>query len=161
MGKLAIQKQRNSLKEYFSNIKNILIYYDYHTLLFWWCISDFLNNACLWYDYAYFLEAGQPNTYWLYFTYLLLSSLIIISLNNLNWLVRFIGGYLILYIFSTVRYLLSIYTEENFDLFAFKDLLITAWYFSMWVWIYVKLKREQLHKSLNKSKYYYIKNRNV
>lgn len=69
--------------------------------------------------------------------------------------------YLVIYIFSTVRYLVSIYTEDNFDLFAFKDLLITAWYFSMWVWIYIKLKREQLHKSLNKSKYYFIKNRNV
>ena len=136
------------LKRYFKNIKNILIYFDYHSLLFWWCISDCLNNQVLWTTYSYWLELGQPNTYWLYFTYLILSVSIVLSLNNLNYLIRFIGMYLILYLFSTVRYCLSIYTEENFDLLDFRALLITAWYFSMWLWIYLKLKKEQLHKSL-------------
>ena len=136
------------IKRYFQNIKNILIYFDYHSLLFWWCISDCLNNQVLWTNYSYWLELGQPNTYWLYLTYLILSLSIVLSLNNLNYLIRFIGMYLILYLFSTIRYCLSIYTEENFDLQDFKSLLITAWYFSMWLWIYLKLKKEQLHKSL-------------
>ena len=136
------------LKRYFKNIKNILIYFDYHSLLFWWCISDCLNNQVLWTTYSYWLELGQPNTYWLYLTYLILSVSIVLSLNNLNYLIRFIGMYLILYLFSTVRYCLSIYIKENFDLLDFRALLITAWYFSMWLWIYLKLKKEQLHKSL-------------
>ena len=136
------------INRYFQNIKNILIYFDYHSLLFWWCISDCLNNQVLWTTYSYWFELGQPNTYWLYLTYLILSLSIVLSLNNLNYLIRFIGMYLVLYLFSTVRYCLSIYTEENFDLQDFRALLITAWYFSMWLWIYLKLKKEQLHKSL-------------
>jgi len=136
------------INRYFQNIKNILIYFDYHSLLFWWCISDCLNNQVLWNTYSYWLELGQPNTYWLYLTYFILSLSIVLSLNNLNYLIRFIGMYLVLYLFSTVRYCLSIYTEENFDLQDFRALLITAWYFSMWLWIYLKLKKEQLHKSL-------------
>ena len=138
----------NIIRDYFKNIKNILIYFDYHSLLFWWCISDCLNNQVLWTTYSYWLELGQPNTYYLYFAYLILSLSIVFSLNNLNYLIRFIGMYLVLYLFSTIRYCLSIYTQENFDLLDFRALLITSWYFSMWLWIYLKLKKEQLHKSL-------------
>ena len=138
----------NIIKNYFKNIKNILIYFDYHSLLFWWCISDCLNNQVLWTTYSYWLELGQPNTYYLYLAYLILSLSIVFSLNNLNYLIRFIGMYLVLYLFSTIRYCLSIYTQENFDLLDFRALLITSWYFSMWLWIYLKLKKEQLHKSL-------------
>jgi len=138
----------NIVRDYFNNIKNILIYFDYHSLLFWWCISDCLNNQVLWTTYSYWLELGQPNTYYLYLAYLILSLSIVLSLNNLNYLIRFIGMYLVLYLFSTIRYCLSIYTQENFDLLDFRALLITSWYFSMWLWIYLKLKKEQLHKSL-------------
>ena len=138
----------NIIRDYFKNIKNILIYFDYHSLLFWWCISDCLNNQVLWTTYSYWLELGQPNTYYLYLAYLILSLSIVFSLNNLNYLIRFIGMYLVLYLFSTIRYCLSIYTQENFDLLDFRALLITSWYFSMWLWIYLKLKKEQLHKSL-------------
>jgi len=138
----------NIIRNYFNNIKNILVYFDYHSLLFWWCISDCLNNQVLWTTPSYWLELGQPNTYWLYMTYFILSLSIVICLNNLNYLIRFIGMYLVLYLFSTVRYCLSIYTEENFDLLDFRALLITSWYFSMWLWIYLKLKKEQLHKKL-------------
>ena len=138
----------NIIRDYFKNIKNILIYFDYHSLLFWWCISDCLNNQVLWTTYSYWLELGQPNTYYLYLAYLILSLSIVFSLNNLNYLIKFIGMYLVLYLFSTIRYCLSIYTQENFDLLDFRALLITSWYFSMWLWIYLKLKKEQLHKSL-------------
>jgi len=135
--------------KYIQNIKNILIYYDVQPLLLWWCVSDVFNNQVLWTTYDYWLELGQPNTYWLYMTYLVLSLTIVINLNNLKFLIKSIGLYLILYLFSTIRYLVSIYTEdEGFLLIDFKNIFITMWYSSMWLWIYFKLKQEKLHKSL-------------
>ena len=135
--------------KYIQNIKNILVYYDVQPLLLWWCVSDIFNNQVLWTTYDYWLELGQPNTYWLYMTYLVLSLTIVINLNNLKFLIKSIGLYLILYLFSTIRYLVSIYTEdEGFLLIDFKNIFITMWYSSMWLWIYFKLKQEKLHKSL-------------
>ena len=135
--------------KYIQNIKNILVYYDVQPLLLWWCVSDVFNNQVLWTTYDYWLELGQPNTYWLYMTYLVLSLTIVINLNNLKFLIKCIGLYLILYLFSTIRYLVSIYTEdEGFLLIDFKNIFITLWYSSMWLWIYFKLKKEKLHKSL-------------
>ena len=135
--------------KYIQNIKNILVYYDVQPLLFWWCVSDVFNNQVLWTTYDYWSELGQPNTYWLYLTYLILSLLIVINLNNLKFLIKSIGLYLILYLFSTIRYLVSIYTkDEGFLLIDFKNIFITMWYFSMWFWIYFKLKQEKLHKSI-------------
>lgn len=135
--------------KYIQNIKNILVYYDVQPLLLWWCVSDVFNNQVLWTTYDYWLELGQPNTYWLYMTYLVLSLTIVINLNNLKFLIKSIGLYLILYLFSTIRYLVSIYTEDNgFLLIDFKNIFITLWYSSMWFWIYFKLKKEKLHKSL-------------
>jgi hypothetical protein len=135
--------------KYIQNIKNILVYYDVQPLLLWWCVSDIFNNQVLWTTYDYWLELGQPNTYWLYMTYIVLSLTIVINLNNLKFLIKSIGLYLILYLFSTIRYLVSIYTEdEGFLLIDFKNIFITLWYSSMWLWIYFKLKKEKLHKSL-------------
>ena len=135
--------------KYIQNIKNILVYYDVQPLLLWWCVSDVFNNQVLWTTYDYWLELGQPNTYWLYMTYLVLSFTIVINRNNLKFLIKSIGLYLILYLFSTIRYLVSIYTEdEGFLLIDFKNIFITLWYSSMWLWIYFKLKKEKLHKSL-------------
>ena len=135
--------------KYIQNIKNILVYYDVQPLLLWWCVSDIFNNQVLWTTYDYWLELGQPNSYWLYMTYLVLSLTIVINLNNLKFLIKSIGLYLILYLFSTIRYLVSIYTEdEGFLLIDFKNIFITLWYSSMWLWIYFKLKKEKLHKSL-------------
>ena len=135
--------------KYIQNIKNILVYYDVQPLLLWWCVSDVFNNQVLWTTYDYWLELGQPNTYWLYMAYLILSLTIVINLNNLKFLIKSIGLYLILYLFSTIRYLVSIYTEdEGFLLIDFKNIFITLWYSSMWLWIYFKLKKEKLHKSL-------------
>ena len=135
--------------KYIQNIKNILVYYDVQPLLLWWCVSDVFNNQVLWTTYDYWLELGQPNTYWLYMAYLVLSLTIVINLNNLKFLIKSIGLYLILYLFITIRYLVSIYTEdEGFLLIDFKNIFITMWYSSMWLWIYFKLKQEKLHKSL-------------
>lgn len=137
------------IKKYINNIKNILVYYDVQPLLLWWCVSDVFNNQVLWTNYNYWLDLGQPNTYWLYMTYLVLSLSIVLNLNNLSHLIKSIGLYLTLYLFSTIRYLVSIYTEDNgFLLIDFKNIFITMWYASMWLWIYFKLKQEKLHKSL-------------
>ena len=108
------------------------------------------NNQVLWKSYDYFLELGQPNTYWLYLVYLVCSMGIVISLNNLNALIKMISVYLSLYLFSTVRYLLSMFSEieDAISLEDFRALFITAWYFSMWVWILLKLKKEKLHRVL-------------
>ena len=131
--------------KYIQNIKNILVYYDVQPLLLWWCVSDVFNNQVLWTTYDYWLELGQPNTYWLYMTYLVLSLTIVINLNNLKFLIKSIGLSLILYLFSTIRYLVSIYTEdEGFLLIDFKNIFITLWYSSMWLWIYFKLKKEKV-----------------
>jgi len=108
------------------------------------------NNQVLWKSYDFFLEAGQPNTYYLYLVYLICSLGIVASLNNLEFLIKMITIYLSLYLFSTVRYVLNIFSEmgEAFSTEDFRALFITAWYFSMWVWILLKLKKEKLHRVL-------------
>ena len=137
------------IKKYFSSIKNTLLYFDFQPLLFFWISSDILNNLVLWTDFGYWEAAGQPNTYWLYLSYLVCSTLMLVFIHNLKWLSRFVSIYLILYLFSTIRYLVSIYGgDEAFALTDFKNILITCWYAFMWTWILFKLKKEQLHKSL-------------
>mgnify|MGYP003639904785 FL=1 len=137
------------MRDYIKNITNVLNFYDFQPLLFFWILSDLFNNQVLYTTYDYWLELGQPNTYWLYMCYFFASLSIIICLNNLNRLIKCVSIYLILYLFSTVRYCVSIYTEKNgFLLEDFRALFITAWYFSMWVWILIKLKKEKLHKIL-------------
>jgi len=73
----------------------------------------------------------------------------LVFIHNLKWLSRFVSLYLILYLFSTIRYLVSIYGgDEAFTLTDFKNILITCWYAFMWTWILFKLKKEILHRSL-------------
>tara|TARA_R110000744_G_scaffold233613_2_gene351552 strand:+ start:363 stop:620 length:258 start_codon:yes stop_codon:yes gene_type:complete len=83
--------------------------------------------------------------------YLVFSLGIVLSLNNLNALIKMITLYIGLYMFSTVRYILNIFSEmeEVFDTEDFRALWITTWYFSMWVWILLKLKKEKLHKDIS------------
>ena len=83
--------------------------------------------------------------------YFITSLSIIAFLNNLKVLIRCVSVYLLLYLFSTVRYILSIYTEnEGFVIQDFKSLFITSWYFTMWVWILIKLKKENLYKTIKR-----------
>ena len=134
---------------YFSKIKRALIYYDFEPLLFMWVVSDILNNMALWKSLSYWKAEGQPNTYWLYFAYLVGSVGMLIFLHNKKWLARFITYYLIIYLFSTIRYLVNIFSnDEVFAVMDFKNILVTCWYASMWVWILFKVKKEILHKSL-------------
>ena len=138
-----------NITNYFSKIKNALIYYDFEPLLFMWVVSDILNNMTLWTSLSYWEAEGQPNTYWLYFAYLVGSVGMLIFLHNKKWLARFITYYLVIYLFSTIRYLVNIFSSnEAFAVMDFKNILITCWYSSMWIWILFKVKKEILHKSL-------------
>jgi hypothetical protein len=139
------------MKTYLKKIKETLIYFDFQPLLFFWITSDILNNQVLWTTLDYWTKVGQPNTYWLYFAYLTMSVSMMISLHNTTWLARFVTGYLVLNLFSTIRYLVNIYATidtEPITLVDGKNILITLWYSFMWTWILLKLKLEILHKSL-------------
>jgi len=139
------------IRNYFKKIKETLLYYDFQPLLFFWVVSDFLNNQVLWTKFSYWDALGQPNTYWLYMAYLFGSIGMILSIHDIKWLSRFIGYYLILYLFSTIRYLISIYTTldtEPFTIVDFKNVSITSWYAFMWIWILFKLKKEMLNTSI-------------
>ena len=136
--------------KYLQKIKDVLVYFDFEPLLFMWVASDILNNMVLWTTYSYWEDLGQPNTYWLYFTYLIGSLGMLVFLHNKKWLARFISFYLIIYLFSTIRYLVNIFGAdgEAFTVLDAKNILITCWYASMWVWVLFKVKKEILHKSL-------------
>ena len=138
------------LKKYYRNIVEILKFHDIQPLLLIWCTSDVLNNQVLWTDYSYWLDLGQPNTYFLYMVYLVCSIGMLTFLNNLVWLSRFISGYLLLTIFATIRYLVSLFTDTEavFDNQTIRALVITLFYFIMWSWLWFKVKREILYKKV-------------
>tara|TARA_R110001606_G_C15224384_1_gene634409 strand:- start:100 stop:534 length:435 start_codon:yes stop_codon:yes gene_type:complete len=138
------------IKKYFRNIVEILKFHDIQPLLLIWCTSDVLNNQVLWTDYSYWLDLGQPNTYYLYMVYLVCSIGMLAFLNNLVWLSRFISGYLLLTIFATIRYLVSLFTDDEaeFDSQTIRALVITLFYFIMWSWVWFKVKREVLYKKV-------------
>ena len=139
-----------SIKKYLQKIKDILIYFDFEPLLFMWVASDILNNMVLWTTLDYWESVDQPNTYWLYLTYLISSVGMMVFLHNKKWLARFISFYLTVYLFSTIRYLVNIFGDgQDFTIIDTKNILITCWYASMWIWILFKVKKEILHKTLS------------
>ena len=137
--------------KYFKKIQETLLYYDFQPLLFFWVFSDILNNQVLWTSLSYWEVVGQPYTYWLYFSYLIISISMMVFIHNIKWLSRFVSVYLTLYLFSTIRYLVNIFSieDEPFGVTDFKNILITCFYAFMWCWILFKLKKEILHKDLN------------
>lgn len=140
-----------SIRNYLRKIKETLIYFDFEPLLFMWVASDILNNMVLWTSLSYWQALEQPYTYWLYFAYLIGSVGMMVFLHNKKWLARFITYYLTIYLFSTIRYLVNIFgcEGEPFTIMDGKNILITCWYASMWIWILFKVKKEILHKSLS------------
>ena len=139
-----------SIKKYLQKIKDVLVYFDFEPLLFMWVASDILNNMVLWTTLDYWESVDQPNTYWLYLTYLISSVGMMVFLHNKKWLARFISFYLTVYLFSTIRYLVNIFTGgQDFTIIDAKNILITCWYAAMWVWILFKVKKEILHKTLS------------
>ena len=139
------------IRKYFKKIKETLLYFDFQPLLFFWVVSDILNNQVLWTTLDYWTKEGQPYTYWLYFSNLIGSVGMILFLHNSKWLSRFVGYHLILTLFATIRYVVNIYQTigtEPLTLVDIKNLAITFWYAFMWAWILFKLKREMLNKSM-------------
>ena len=138
------------ITKYFKYLFDILKYYDVQPLLLFWCVSDILNNQVLWTDYQYWLDLGQPNTYYLYMAYLIVSIGIFTSMYCIKRCTFFVSVYLLLTLFATIRYVvdLSCNPESSFDLAAVRALTITFFYLFIWVWIWLKLKNEILYRKL-------------
>ena len=139
------------LRELIKKYKEILIYHDHQPLLLFWAVSDLFNNQVLWTDLAFWESVGQPDTYYLYCVYLFISLGILLTLNRVEWCVKFVFGYLMLHIFSTARFLTDLYLapDVEFELVIVKNLTITFIYFVLWVWIYAKMKKEVVHRKVN------------
>ena len=135
---------------YFNKLKKVLLYFDFQPLLFFWVLSDVFNNMVLWSTHSIWVEQGQGNTYFLYLAYLILSVLMLVFINNYKRLSVFVNLYLCLYLFSTIRYLVNIDWSIGFEIIDYKNIFITLWYSSMWIWIAFKIKNENLHKELRK-----------
>jgi|TARA_R110001592_G_scaffold210560_1_gene462194 hypothetical protein len=139
------------LRDLVKKYKEILIYHDHQPLLLFWAVSDLFNNQVLWTDLAFWESVGQPDTYYLYWVYFFISLGILLTLNRVEWCARFVFGYLILHIFSTVRFLTDLYLtpDVEFELVIVKNLTITFIYFVLWTWIYTKMKKEAVHRKIN------------
>ena len=139
------------LRDLVKKYKEILIYHDHQPLLLFWAVSDLFNNQVLWTDLSFWQDAGQPDTYFLYCAYLVISVGILSTLNRVEWCARFVFGYLMLHIFSTVRFLTDLYLTPDvvFELYIVKNLTITFIYFVLWTWIYTKMKKEAVHRKVN------------
>ena len=136
------------MKTYLNRIKDILIYFDFQPLLFFWVLSDIFNNMVLWSTHSIWVEQGQGNTYFLYLSYLILSVLMLFFIHNYKRLSVIVNLYLCLYVFSTIRYLVNIDWSIGFEVIDYKNIFITIWYSMMWIWIAFKIKNENLHKQL-------------
>ena len=134
---------------YFNKLKKVLLYFDFQPLLFFWVLSDVFNNMVLWSTHSIWVEQGQGNTYFLYLAYLILSILMLLFIHNYKRLSLFVNLYLCLYLFSTIRYLLHSVDYQNIEIIDYKNIFITLWYSTMWIWIAFKIKNENLHKQLN------------
>lgn len=121
-------------------------------LLLFWCVSDILNNQVLWTDYEYWLDLGQPNTYYLYGVYLIVSIGIFTSMYSIKRCTFFVSIYLLLTLFSTIRYVvdLSLRPEVTLDIAAIRALTITFFYLFIWIWIWLKLKHEILYRKIKR-----------
>ena len=140
------------IKNYFKYLLEILKYYDVQPLLLFWCVSDILNNQVLWTTPSYWVDAGQPNTYYLYLAYLLVSVGIFTSMYCIRRCTFFVSSYLLLTLFASIRYVVSLVTdsESSFDIDDLRSLTITFFYLLIWTWIWVKLQREMLYRKMKK-----------
>ena len=138
------------IKNYFKYLYEILRYYDVQPLLLFWCVSDILNNQVLWTTPEYWAELGQPNTYYLYGAYLVVSIGIFLSMYSIKRCTFFVSSYLLLTLFATIRYVVNLISdpESSLDLAAFKALTITFFYLFIWIWIWLKLKNEILSREI-------------
>ncbi len=136
---------RSFLKAY----KDILVYHDYGPLLLFWNIADLANNGVLWMGYGEALDNGMEWAYFQYALYFVVALGMLFSLPNIRSCSRFVGTYLLLYVFSTTKFVISLLGDPEFasgD--AGRALVVTGVYFTLWVWIYVKMRIEIVHKDI-------------
>ena len=136
---------RNFLKSY----KDILVYHDYGPLLLFWNIADLANNRVLWMSYGEALDNGMEWAYLQYALYFVVALGMLFSLPNVRSCSRFVGAYLLLYIFSTTKFVVNVLGDPEFAVGEVgRALVVTGVYFTLWVWIYVKMRVEVMHKDL-------------
>ena len=136
---------------YLKSYRDIIVYHDYAPLLLFWNIADLVNNRVLWMTYAEAIDGGQEWAYVQYALYFVVALGMLFSLPNVKSCARFVGAYLMLYIFSTTRflYLVAIESDKLDGHDIGRSLAVTGVYFSLWVWIYVKMRLEIIHRKLN------------
>ena len=138
------------MKSFFKAYKDILVYHDYGPLLLFWNIADLANNRVLWMSYGEALDGGNEWAYFQYALYFVVALGMLFSLPNIRSCSRFVGVYLMLYIFSTTKFVMSVMADPEFAVGEVgRSLIVTGVYFALWVWIYVKMRVEIMHKDLH------------
>ena len=137
------------MKRFFQSYKDILVYHDYGPLLLFWNVADLANNRVLWMSYGEAIDSGMEWAYLQYALYFVVALGMLFSLPNIRSCSRFVGAYLLLYIFSTTKFVVSVLGDDEFAAGEVgRALVVTGVYFSLWVWIYVKMRMEVMHKDL-------------
>jgi len=137
------------MRSFFKAYRNILVYHDYGPLLLFWNIADLANNRVLWMSYGEALDGGNEWAYFQYALYFVVALGMLFSLPNIRSCSRFVGVYLLLYIFSTTKFVVSVLGDSEFAAGEVgRSLVVTGVYFSLWVWIYVKMRVGVMHKDL-------------
>tara|TARA_R100001086_G_C11794111_1_gene247084 strand:+ start:188 stop:607 length:420 start_codon:yes stop_codon:yes gene_type:complete len=137
------------MKSFLKSYKDILVYHDYGPLLLFWNIADLANNRVLWMSYGEALDNGMEWAYLQYALYFVVALGMLFSLPNIRSCSRFVGAYLLLYIFSTTKFVVNVLSDDEFAVGEVgRALVVTGVYFSLWVWIYVKMRMEVMHKDI-------------
>ena len=90
------------MQSFFKAYKDILVYHDYGPLLLFWNIADLANNRVLWMSYGEAVDGGNEWAYFQYALYFVVALGMLFSLPNVRSCSRFVGVYLLLYIFSVI-----------------------------------------------------------
>ena len=140
-----------SWKEYLKSYKDIIVYHDYQPLLLFWNISDIANNRVLWSTYASHQNAGTESAYIQYAIYFCVSLGMLFSLPNLQSSARFVAAYLLLYVFSTTKFVMAVLSDSEFAQSpeVKRSLVVTGVYFTLWCWIYIKMRVEIAKRKAN------------
>jgi hypothetical protein len=137
------------MKRFFQSYKDILVYHDYGPLLLFWNVADLANNRVLWMSYGEAIDNGMEWAYLQYSLYFVVALGMLFSLPNIRSCSRFVGAYLLLYIFSTTKFVVSVLSDDEFAAGEVgRALVVTGVYFTLWVWIYVKMRIEIMHKDI-------------
>ena len=140
-----------SAKSYFKTYKDIIVYHDYQPLLLFWNISDIANNRVIWESYWDYKEMGAESAYIQYALYFCVSLGMLFSLPNLRSCARFVAAYLLLYVFSTTKFVVTYFTDPEFaqNPDIKRSLVVTGVYFTLWCWIYLKMRVELAHRNVH------------